>query len=79
MIENVVDLIFSVFVGVLSFLPSSFVADYLQEVGAVDVLSYVNYFIPFHTMLKIAQAWLACCAAYLIYHYVMMVYKESRK
>ena len=79
MLSNVLDLVFSLVTALLSTLPASFVRQYLEQVEALDVLSSVNYFIPFNLMLKISQGWLACCASYLIYHYVMMVYKESRK
>lgn len=79
MLAEVVNLVFSLFTGILSVLPSSFVRDYISQVGALEYLSYVNYFIPFNVMYQIGEKWLTCCALYLVYYYVKAVYSDIKE
>lgn len=78
MISELFDTVISVLTLVMSVLPSSFVHGWLDKFSGVKYLSYVNYFIPFNTMLNIGSTWLACCGAYLVYHYIQSVYKDVR-
>ena len=47
MVAQVIDLVFNLLTSLLSILPASFVQSYLSNIGEINYLSYVNYFIPF--------------------------------
>lgn len=79
MLAEFIDLIFSLLTMLLSLLPSSFVRAWIDKIGAIEYLSYINYFIPFNIMADIGKAWLYCCGAYLIYYYVKTSYDNSTK
>lgn len=79
MVAQVIDLVFNLLTSLLSILPASFVQSYLSNIGEINYLSYVNYFIPFYNLVKIGRLWLGCCAAYLIYYYARTVYDQTKK
>lgn len=79
MVAQVIDLVFSLLTSLLSLLPASFIQSYLKNIGEINYLKYVNYFIPFYEFVKIGRLWLGCCAAYLIYYYARTVYDQTKK
>lgn len=79
MVSEVVNLVFSLLTGLLSLLPASFVRQWLDKVGAIEYLSYINYFIPFNVLFNIGKTWLTCCGAYLIYYFVKSAYEDSKE
>lgn len=79
MILDLVNLVFSLLTGLLSILPASFVKDYIDNMDALEYLSYINFFIPFYALVQIGQAWLVCCGLYLVYHYVKSVYENTSR
>ncbi len=79
MVAQMIDLLFSLLTNLLAILPASFVQDYLGNIGEINYLGYVNYFIPFYQFVKIGRLWLACCATYLVYYYVRTIYENSKK
>ena len=58
MVAQVIDLVFNLLTSLLSILPASFVQSYLSNIGEINYLSYVNYFIPFYNFVKIGRLWL---------------------
>lgn len=79
MIGEMVELVFGLLTGILSLLPASFVKEWIEKAGAIEYLSYINYFIPFNIMAQIGKSWLFCCGAYLVYFYVKSAYEETTK
>ena len=67
----------SVFEGILLLLPTSpfvNIKSYLDPVF-LDILGYVNYYIPIGTLLSITAAWLACIAVYYLHQLVLRTIK----
>lgn len=54
-----------------SVLPLSPFRRYLDAIGEIEWLGYVNYFIPIGTFIAIFNAWLICMALYYLYSIIM--------
>lgn len=61
------DFIVNVLNAMLSFLPDSPFATYLDNTVVNKYLGYVNWFIPVADMIAIGQAWLIAIAVFYIY------------
>jgi len=55
----------------LSFLPASPFTSFLDKMGSVPELGYLNYFIPISEMLAIGEAWLICVAIFYLYQAIL--------
>ena len=50
----------------------------LADSSGMNVLGYVNYFIPFKFCASCMNAWLACVLAYYVYKYLKQVINNYR-
>lgn len=57
--------------AVLSLLPDSPFTQVITELGKLDFLPYVNWFVPVGTLLGIGTAWLTCIALYYLYQVIL--------
>lgn len=57
--------------GILSVLPLSPLAPYIDQLAALPFLGYLNWFIPVGTLLKIGTAWLTAIGLYYLYSVIM--------
>lgn len=57
--------------GILSVLPLSPFAPYIDQFAALPFLGYLNWFIPVGTLLKIGTAWLTAIGLYYLYSVIM--------
>lgn len=55
---------------VLSLLPLSPFKEFIDKLGDIPFLGYLNYFIPVGTCLKIGAAWLSAIALFYLYSVV---------
>ena len=78
MVEDFVKIGFGLVQGFLSVLPASFVSEWINSNGALQYLSYVNFFIPFDVMSQIGATWLSACGAYLVYHFARNAYNNVK-
>lgn len=69
LILETIGLIFDIFDSLLSLLPSAPFILMLGKIDNIDVLGYVNYFIPFDFCAVCINLWLVCVLAYYIYKY----------
>ena len=69
-ILDAIGLIFDIFDSLLSFLPSTPFLVMLGKIEGIDVLGYVNYFIPFDFCAVCINLWLVCVLAYYVYKYL---------
>ena len=76
-IDGFGDLANSVFEGILLLLPTSPFVNIKSHLDPVflDILGYVNYYIPIGTILTIVVAWLGCIAIYYLYQLVLRTIK----
>lgn len=70
LILDTINLIFDIFDSLLSFLPSAPFIVMLGKVDNIDVLGYVNYFVPFDFCAVCINLWLVCVLAYYVYKYL---------
>lgn len=70
LIMDAIGLIFDIFDSLLSFLPSTPFIVMLEKIEDIDVLGYVNYFIPFDFCAVCINLWLVCVLAYYVYKYL---------
>lgn len=70
--------VFDILDILIGILPSAPFRAFLNEIGSVDVLGYVNYFIPFSFCAKCMNAWLACVLAYYVYRYLKRAIQNFR-
>ena len=70
LILEAIGLIFDIVDSLLSFLPSAPFIVMLGKIDDIDVLGYVNYFIPFDFCAVCINLWLVCVLAYYIYKYL---------
>ena len=67
MLNWIVDKLLSLLDAVLSVLPTSPFAPYIDEFAGLPFLGYLNWFLPVGKMLEIGLAWLGVIALYYIY------------
>lgn len=67
----------SLFEGILMLLPTSPFVNIKSKLDPIflDILGYVNYYVPIGTILGIVSAWLACIAIYYLYQLVLRTIK----
>lgn len=70
--------ILDVLIGLLPSAPFRVMLSKLSNSSGLDVLGYVNYFIPFQFCATCMNAWLACVLAYYIYKYLRQAIKDYR-
>lgn len=68
--------ILDVLIGLLPAAPFRAMLSDLAESTGMNVLGYVNYFIPFKFCATCMNAWLACVLAYYVYKYLRQVIKS---
>ena len=81
LIKTAIGLFFYVIDILISILPSAPFRDMLSQLensSGMDVLGYVNYFIPFDFCARCINAWLACVLAYYVYKYLRDAIKDYR-
>lgn len=79
--QTAVGVLFDILDILISLLPAApfraLLSD-LAESSGMDVLGYVNYFIPFKFCATCMNAWLACVLAYYVYKYLKEVISQYR-
>jgi len=79
--QTAVGVLFDILDVLISLLPAApfraMLSD-LAESSGMDVLGYVNYFIPFKFCATCMNAWLACVLAYYVYKYLKEVISQYR-
>lgn len=79
--QTAVGVLFDILDVLISLLPAApfraMLSD-LAESSGMDVLGYVNYFIPFKFCATCMNAWLACVLAYYVYKYLKEVINQYR-
>ena len=81
LIKTAIGLFFDVIDILISILPSApfrAMLSQLDNSSGMDVLGYVNYFIPFVFCARCINAWLACVLAYYVYKYLRDAIKDYR-
>lgn len=56
---------------VFSFLPVSPFTEFLDDLGTIPFLGYLNYFIPVGTLLGITLTWLSAVAVFYVYQIIL--------
>lgn len=79
--QTAVGVLFDILDVLISLLPAApfraMLSD-LSDSSGMDVLGYVNYFIPFKFCATCMNAWLACVLAYYVYKYLKEVISQYR-
>lgn len=70
--------ILDVLISLLPAAPFRAMLSNLENSSGMDVLGYVNYFIPFKFCAVCFDAWLACVIAYYIYKYLRQAINDYR-
>lgn len=70
--------ILDVLIDLLPSAPFRIMLSQLANSTDLNVLGYVNYFIPFKFCATCMNAWLACVLAYYIYKYLSQAIKDYR-
>lgn len=79
--QTAIGVLFDILDVLISLLPAAPFRSMLSELAnssGIDVLGYVNYFIPFKFCASCMNAWLACVLAYYIYKYLKQVINNYR-
>lgn len=79
--QTAVGVLFDILDVLISLLPAApfrAMLSGLAESSGMDVLGYVNYFIPFKFCATCMNAWLACVLAYYVYKYLKEVISQYR-
>ena len=79
--KTAIGLFFDIIDVLISLLPSApfrVMLSQLSDSSGMDVLGYVNYFIPFKFCATCINAWLACVLAYYIYKYLRQALNDYR-
>lgn len=56
---------------ILTMLPDSPLASYIDELSNVDFLPYLNWFVPIGTLVGIGTSWLAAIAVFYAYQLIL--------
>lgn len=65
------DILFSLIEALQTVLPTSPFAEWIDAVGELPYLSWLNWFFPVGNCLKVMAAWLLCVGAFYLYSIVM--------
>lgn len=80
--KTAIGLFFDIVDVLISLLPSApfhIMLSQLSEDSGINVLGYVNYFIPFKFCATCINAWLACVLAYYVYKYLKQAITDYRQ
>lgn len=81
LIKSAIGIFFDILDVLISILPSAPFRVMLSQLAGssgMDVLGYVNYFIPFKFCATCMNAWLACVLAYYVYKYLRQAITDYR-
>lgn len=81
LIKSAIEIFFDILDVLISILPSApfrVMLSQLADSSGMDVLGYVNYFIPFKFCATCMNAWLACVLAYYVYKYLRQAITDYR-
>ena len=81
LIKSSIGIFFDILDVLISILPSApfrVMLSQLADSSGMDVLGYVNYFIPFKFCATCMNAWLACVLAYYVYKYLRQAITDYR-
>ena len=81
LIKSAIGIFFDILDVLISILPSApfrVMLSQLADSSGMDVLGYVNYFIPFKFFATCMNAWLACVLAYYVYKYLRQAITDYR-
>ena len=81
LIKSAIGIFFDIPDVLISILPSApfrVMLSQLADSSGMDVLGYVNYFIPFKFCATCMNAWLACVLAYYVYKYLRQAITDYR-
>lgn len=79
LIKMGIELFFDILDILLNLLPLAPFRAMLNQIEGIDVLGYVNYFIPFSFCAKCINAWLICVIAYYVYKYLKQAIDDYRR
>lgn len=82
LVKTAIGLFFDILDVLISILPAApfrIMLSQISESSGMDVLGYVNYFIPFKFCAICFDSWLACILAYYIYKYLRQAIKDYRE
>ena len=71
MLEWFLEIIKKFGVIILSVLPTSPFDKYLDDLGSLDYLGYLNWFIPVGSFIKILLTWVTAVGVFYIYSIIM--------
>lgn len=81
LIKSAIGIFFDILDVLISILPSApfrVMLSQLADSSGMDVLGYVNYFIPFKFCATCMNVWLACVLAYYVYKYLRQAITDYR-
>lgn len=81
LIKSAIGIFFDILDVLISILPSApfrVMLSQLADSSGMDILGYVNYFIPFKFCATCMNAWLACVLAYYVYKYLRQAITDYR-
>ena len=81
LIQSAIGIFFDILDVLISILPSApfrVMLSQLADSSGMDVLGYVNYFIPFKFCATCMNAWLVCVLAYYVYKYLRQAITDYR-
>ena len=81
LIKSAIGIFFDILDVLISIRPSApfrVMLSQLADSSGMDVLGYVNYFIPFKFCATCMNAWLACVLAYYVYKYLRQAITDYR-
>lgn len=81
LLKSAVGLFFDILDILISILPAApfrVMLSQLSESSGMNVLGYVNYFIPFKFCATCLNTWLGCILAYYIYKYLRQAINDYR-
>lgn len=68
--KDAIGLFFDILDILLGLLPAAPFRAMLSQIEGIDVLGYINYFIPFDFCAKCLNSWLICVLAYYVYKFL---------
>ena len=81
LLKSAVGLFFDILDILISILPAApfrAMLSQLSDSSGMNILGYVNYFIPFKFCATCLNAWLGCILAYYIYKYLRQAINDYR-
>lgn len=74
-VQGLIDLVASLVGLLIDFLPSSPFSGIFDYISTINILGYINYFVPVGTMCTIGSLWLACIVIYYVYKAIINIVK----